>query len=100
MFLFYFFCKTNITMLVPSKSWVTVTAVVSCWLLSILLATPLLLANQLVTHTFPSFSVSYCTERWDWAWSYTRVTYSLVVFLVQLLLPATIITCAHCAIHR
>ncbi|XP_023342725.1 neuropeptide F receptor [Eurytemora carolleeae] len=99
------------------------------WSLAFLFSSPQLFSMQFNTHTFktPQFTLirSYCLEEWAWKqgrlyysiYQYSlfnyyilgsailqfisgRLYYSISVLCIQLLLPATIITLAHTAIHR
>jgi len=80
-------------------------AVGLCWVGGLLMALPLLLTMELRTHHIqfgPTsvFSRSYCIESWPQSLPEARLSYSLVILGLQLILPSLVISLAHMSINR
>ena len=67
------------------------------------MASPMFWSMDLITHSFSAgsthFSRSYCVERWP-SIPNGRLWFSLLVFMLQLVLPSLVVSFAHLAIQN
>ena len=71
-------------------------ALISIWVISLLMASPLLIFNVVRTHTFHDIFVKYCIENPHL--QYEKGAYSIASMIFQYICPIVIVTVAHARI--